>query len=209
MNMASRMVALIVSASVLLGGCGTVAPVPDHTYYRLSRPEALPVSERQSFEVPVVVGLFAADGLYADRALIYALDPEARELRQYHYQLWTDPPTRLLQRRLQYLLRESAIAPLVIDELAASQDALRISGVILRFERVPTDDGRQLAAVALKIRANRPDGTPLIDEVYRADEPAADLRLGSTVDALGRAIDRIFAEFHADLLRQAGAFHVR
>ena len=38
---------------------------------------------------------FGADGLYADQALVYALDPMRAQLRQYHYQLWTDPPTRV------------------------------------------------------------------------------------------------------------------
>lgn len=210
MGLASRITALIVlSAVLLISGCGHVDPVPDHTYYRLPRAQLLPRSEAQLFEIPVVIGLFAADGLYADRALVYALDPEARELRQYHYQLWTDPPTRILQRRLQFVLREAAIAPVVTDELPASQNAVRISGVILRFERVPTEDGRQIAAVALKIRANRNDGTPVIDEVYRADQITEGTRLGATVDALGRAIDKAFAEFHADLLKHGGAFDAR
>lgn len=195
--------------AALLAGCGQTTAVPDHTYFRMPKSQALPRSEDQDFGIPVVVELFAADGLYADRALIYALDPEARELRQYHYQLWTDPPTRLLQRRLLVELREAGIAPLVIDELAASIAALRISGVILRFERVPTGDGGYLAAVALKLRADRADGSPMIDEVYRADVVAEGKSLIATSDALGAAVDRIFAEFHGDLVKQRGAIDVR
>lgn len=202
-------VLLIGLLAVALNGCGHIAEVPDHTYYRMLRPAALPVSDVDVFDVPVVVNLFVADGLYADRALIYALDPEARELRQYHYQLWTDPPTRLLQRRLLFTLRQAQVSSLVTDELPASRNAVRISGVILRFERVPTEDGRQIAAVVLKLRANRPDGSPLIDEIYRADEAAENLRLGATADALGRALDAIFAEFHADLLAKRESFDVR
>ena len=199
-----RWLALIASA-LLVSACGHVASVPDHSYFRMPKPRVLPVSESQVFDKPIVVGLFAADGLYADRALVYAVDAEARELRQYHYQLWTDPPTRLLQRRLLVELREAGIAPLVTDELAASQDALRVSGVILRFDRVPTPQGGFLAAVALKLRADRPDGTPFIDEVYRADVPADGKSLTATADALAQAIDDIFAEFHGDLLAHPGA----
>jgi uncharacterized lipoprotein YmbA len=200
---------LLVVLVLVLSACGHVDGVPDHTYYRMPKPQTLPRSETQLFEVPVVVGLFSADGLYADRALIYALDPEARELRQYHYQLWTDPPTRLLQRRLQFELREAAIAPLVIDELAASQSAMRISGVILRFERVPTVDGGQVAAVVLKLRVDRPDGKPLIDDIYRAEVTAEGNRIGATTDALGRAVDKIFADFHADLVKSRETTNVR
>lgn len=203
-----RWLALIASA-LLVVACGHVANVPDHSYFRMPKPRVLPVSDEQAFDKPIVVGLFAADGLYADRALVYAVDVEARELRQYHYQLWTDPPTRLLQRRLLVELREAAIAPLVTDELAASQEASRISGVILRFDRVPTPQGGFLAAVALKLRADRPDGTPFIDEVYRADVPADGKSLGATVDALAEAVDDIFAEFHRDLVAQPGTDDAR
>lgn len=202
-------VAILSVCATALVACGNIAEVPDHTYYRMSRPAALKVSENPLFQVPVVVNLFAADGLYADRALVYALDPEARELRQYHYQLWTDPPTRLLQRRLALAFRLALVSNLVTDELPASQTAVRISGVILRFERVPTEDGRQIAAVVLKLRANRPDGSPIIDEIYRADERAENLRLGATADALGRALDTIFAEFHADLAATQERLDVR
>ncbi len=201
----------ITGLALVLAACGATPTVPDHTYYRMPRPQELPVAQAQVFELPVVVGLFAADGLYADRALVYALDAEANELRQYHYQLWTDPPTRVLQRRLQGMLRRSAIAPLVVDELAASQQAFRVNGVILRFERVPTTDGGSIAAVVIKLRIDRPDGTPLVDEFYRAEVPAEGRRLGDTVAALGLAVDRIFAEFHADLVEEQRkeAAHVR
>lgn len=195
--------------ALVLAACGNIPGVPDHTYFRMAEPQPLPVSTTQVFNTPIVVNLFAADGLYADRALIYALDPAGSELRQYHYQLWTDPPTRSLQRRLLIVLRDAAVAPLVTDELAASQAALRISGVILRFERVPRPEGGHMAAVAIKLRADRPDGSPFIDEVYRADAIADGHRLVATTDALAAAVDMIFAEFHADLLAHPEADNAR
>ncbi|HPW03943.1 MAG: ABC-type transport auxiliary lipoprotein family protein [Dokdonella sp.] len=195
--------------ALVLAACGNVPGAPDHTFFQMAKPAALPVSEAAPFRTPIVVNLFAADGLYADRALIYALDPEARELRQYHYQLWTDPPTRQLQRRLKRMLDAASISPLVIDALPASQAALRISGTILRFERVPAPDGGSIASVALRMRVDRPDGTPQLDEIYHADAPAADSRLISTVDALSVAVDEIFASFHGDLLQSEVREHAR
>ncbi|MEZ5460944.1 ABC-type transport auxiliary lipoprotein family protein [Dokdonella sp.] len=200
---------LIIGATLALAGCGNVPGVPDHTYFRMPPVAKLPVSPKPVFVTPLVVGLFNADGLYADRALVYAINPEATELRQYHYQLWTDPPTRLLQRRLKVELREAEIAPLVTDELAASQAAIRISGQILRFERVPTVNGGYLASVVIKLRADRPDGTPQTDEIYRADVEAVDNRLISTTEALFAAADQIFAEFYEDLLASEKYEHAR
>ena len=194
---------------LVLTACGNVPGAPDHTYFRMSKAQALPVSEIQVFSTPIVVNLFAADGLYADRALVYAIDPTGAELRQYHYQLWTDPPTRGLQRRLLIELRDAAIAPLVTDQLAASQAALRISGHILRFERVPSVGGGFIASVVLRLRADRPDGTPQFDDIYHADVDATDRSLGATVIALSSAVDQIFAEFHGDLLKSEAFEHAR
>jgi len=198
-----RIRSLAVLGWTLLAGC-SAATVPDFTYYRLPRPQPLEVLAAPEFHDPFVVDVFAADGLYADQALIYAVDPGAQQLRQYHYQLWTDPPTRILQRRLIAQLRDAAVASQVTDELPASQPAIRVSGVIIRFDRVPSAGGGFTAAVALKLRANALDGSPMIDDYYHVEVPATGTDVKSTVDAYGAALDTIYAQFFADL-RKHGA----
>jgi len=198
-----RMRALVLTATLALGGCGA-AVVPDFTYYRLPRPQPAEPLAAPAFVDPVVVDAFSADGLYADQALVYALDPDAQQLRQYHYQLWTDPPVRILQRRLIASLRELRISPQVTDELPASHPSVRISGIILRFDRVPVPGGGWNAVVALKLRAEARDGTPLVDDYYRAEQAAADTGMKATVDAYGRALDSIYARFHDDLRKHGG-----
>ena len=198
--------AVLLSGVLALAACGAPT-VPDFTYFRLPRPQPVEVAPAPAFAEPLVVDAFGADGLYADQALIYALDPGAQQLRQYHYQLWTDPPTRVLQRRLIALLRESKIAAQVTDELPASTPAVRIRGIILRFDRVPAAAGGWTAVVALKLRADGRDGRPLVDDYYRAEQAAAGNDIKSTVDAYGAALDRIYAQFHADLHRRGDAGH--
>jgi cholesterol transport system auxiliary component len=198
-----RIRSFILLGFVVLSGC-SAPTVPDFTYYRLPRPQPLEVVASPVFRAPLVVEVFAADGLYADQALIYAVDPSAQQLRQYHYQLWTDPPTRILQRRLIAQLRDAGVAPQVTDELPASQSAIRLSGVIVRFDRVPSAAGVFTAAVALKLRANALDGTPMVDDYYHAEVAASGTDVKSTVDAYGTALDTIFAQFLADL-RKHGA----
>ena len=200
-----RLVILAASLAMLaLAGCG-VPTVPDFTYYRLPRPATLAQAPAQLFG-DVVVETFGADGLYADQALIYALDPGADELRQYHYQLWTDPPTRVLQRRLIEQLRHANIAAQITDELPASHPAVRIGGVILRFDRVPVAGGGYKAIVALKLRADDAGGLPMIDDYYRAELPVGGNDIKATVDTYGAALDQIFAQFYADL-RKRGEAH--
>jgi len=200
---------IILAALIALAGCGAPPTVPDFTYFRLPPSQTLAVSATPLFQHAIVVDAFDADGLYADQALVYAEQTDAQELRQYHYQLWTDPPTRILQRRLIAELRQAHVAATVTDELPASDAAIRISGIILRFDRVPVAGGGFSAAVALKLRADGPRGAPLIDDYYRADKIAAGADLKATVDAYGAAIDEIFARFYADLRRQGANGHAR
>ncbi|HET7925529.1 MAG TPA: ABC-type transport auxiliary lipoprotein family protein [Rhodanobacteraceae bacterium] len=195
---------LALAATIALAACSSPT-VPDFTYYRLPRPEPLEAAPRPLFG-DIVVDVFAADGLFGDQALIYATDPGAQELRQYHYQLWTDPPTRVLQRRMIEQLRKTGVAGEVTDELPASHPAIRISGVILRFDRAPNEAGGFTATVALKLRADDENGVPMLDDYYRAEKPAADATMRATVDAYGAALDQVFAAFYADL-RKKGEMH--
>ena len=203
--MSARRIVLLATALVAviaLAACGAPT-VPDFTYYRLPRPQSLKAAPSPLFG-DVVVDVFAADGLYGDQALIYALDPSAQELRQYHYQLWTDPPARVLQRRLIEQLRDANVAGHVTDQLPASHPAVRISGTILRFDRAPNGSGGFNATVALKLRADDDSGTPMLDDYYRAELPTAGNDMKATVDAYGAALDKVFAEFYVDLCNRGG-----
>jgi cholesterol transport system auxiliary component len=191
-------------ATMALAAC-SAPTVPDFTYYRLPRPEPLEAAPKPLFG-DIVVDVFAADGLYGDQALIYATDAAAQELRQYHYQLWTDPPTRVLQRRMIEQLRKTNVAGVITDELPASRPAIRVSGIILRFDRAPNETGGFTATVALKLRADDATGVPMLDDYYRAEKPAADTSMRATVDAYGAALDQVFAAFYADL-RKKGEQH--
>ncbi len=201
--MTARRVALLLAVAAL-DACN-VPTVPDFTYFRLPRPALLETSPTPLFDLPVVVDSFGADGLYADQALIYAVDPSAQQLRQYHYQLWTDPPTRILQRRLIDVLRHAPASAQVTDELPASDAAIRISGIIVRFDRVPVPAGGFTAAVGFKLRADDRAGRPLFDDYYHAEVAVATADLKSTVDAYGAAVDTVFAQFYADLRKHAAA----
>jgi cholesterol transport system auxiliary component len=162
--------ALLLALLLVLSGCESV-PVPEVTWYRL--PEAvLPPAHEVRFEVPVDVAIFSADGIYADQALIYALDKDSHALRTYHYRLWSDPPARMLQRRLIRVLRQIDAAPQVSDRLPASANVLRVSGVIQRFERVE-DAGTWHVDVSLQMRVEHA-GVLLAEENYSARIPAAD-----------------------------------
>ena len=188
---------------LLLGACASAPGLPETTYYRL--PDAAPVQRLPAplIELPITVEPFSADGLYSDRALIYSPDADGGRLRTYHYQLWIDPPVRLLQRRLLGSLRELGITRVVADRLPAQMDALQISGRIAQLERVDTGDGWQVA-VALVLRADPSGGgRPWVIGRYQRQLPVQGNTVADSVKTIGLALDQIQTEFFQDLVERA------
>lgn len=190
---------LIISlvAIALLAACSPAA-VPDVTYFRLPPATPLPHADKPLSALPIEVAVFSGDGVYSEQALIYSITPDAGALRTYHYQLWSNPPSRDLQARLTTMLRDSGIATLVTDRLPASNQALRIRGNIVRYERIKRDQGYEVA-VAFEMRVEQDSGEPVIEQTYAAQAVAADATIEGSVRAFGTAVDQAFAKFYSDL----------
>ena len=192
-----------VVALIILTACATAPGLPETTYYRLPEPAALERLPEPVVALPLVVETFSADGLYSDQALIYSLDAEASRLRTYHYQLWIDPPVRLLQRRLITTLRSAGVGRIVTDRLPAQMETLRVSGRIARLERVRTSTGWDVA-VTLVLRAEPSGGgRPWVIGEYHRQLPTQGDAVAESVHAFGQALDEIGAEFVADLIERA------
>ncbi len=188
---------LAVALAVLLVACAG-APVPDVGYYRLKPVEREPVDDKKHFSIPIVVDSLIADGVYNDQAILYAQRSEG-SIKAYHYQLWDEPPGQLLQRRLIDTLRARSAARLVTDRLPPSIDSLRISGRILRFERVKQGDA-WLAGVRLELRVEHgAQHAPLLLSEYADEVPAETESIQATVRAFATAIDQCFSAFWTDL----------
>lgn len=200
--MALRTIALALIAAVLVA-CSSVPAMPETTYFRLPPPQpAIKLPEPLTTH-PIVVETFRADGLYSGQALVYALDAGARRLRTYHYQLWIDPPPRLLQRRLIASLRAAGVSRVVTDQLPTRMETVRVVGRIERLERVHGANGWEVV-VALALRAeSSSDGTPLVIGQYHQRVAAGGDQMTDSVQAVGIALDRIGDEFVDDLTRHA------
>lgn len=186
-------------AALLLAACATAPGIPETTYFRLPPRPAVEASAEPAFPHPIAVDTFIADGLHSDQALIYSLDPAGARLRAYHYQLWVDPPVRMLQRRLIGMLREANAATLVADRLPAQTQRVRVSARLERFERIRRGEG-WVTAVTLQIRVDGPDGAlPLLLRDYSEEVPAQGMSVRDSVAALGSAVDRIYLAFLGDL----------
>jgi uncharacterized lipoprotein YmbA len=182
---------------LVLAGCSPAA-VPDITYFRMPAPTPLAHADKPLSALPIEVAVFSGEGIYAEQALIYSTTADAGALRTYHYQLWSDPPSRDLQSRLTTMLRDSGIATLVTNRLPASNQALRVRGSILRYERIKSDQGYQVQ-VAFEMRVEQDSGEPIIEQTYTAQVAAADATIEGSVRAFGTAVDQAFARFYSDL----------
>jgi cholesterol transport system auxiliary component len=205
MNRSAIRVASFCIFILFIGGC-SVPSVPDVTYFRLT-PAAPPARVSKPLSIlPIEVDTFRAEGLYAEQAIIYAVSADAGALRAYHYQLWSDPPSRHLQERLTLRLRDSGISALVSDRLPASVQALRVQGRILRYERIKRESG-VVVAVAFEMRVEQETGEPLLEQNYSAEQAASDDSMAATVRAFAEAVDVTFAKFQADLITLEGGEH--
>ncbi len=188
---------LAVAATALLASCAS-DPVPDLTYYHLPAVEGVAPQPGQPFPYPIVVDPLIGDGAHGEQAILYAEDAGG-SLRGYHYQLWSEPPERMLQRRLIEQLRAAKASAVVADNLSSGLRVLRVSGVIVSYERVHA--GKDwLAKVDLEMRVDDSSrDLPLLIKSYAAAERAENDTMNATVRAFGRATDRALAEFGTDL----------
>jgi len=197
--------ASVLLVALLLGGCASAPGIPDTSYFRLPPRAPLAVAETPPLAAPVVVDPFQADGVHSDQALLYSNDPDGERIRAYHYQLWVDPPTRMLQRRLIAAMREARLAPLVAARLPAKSERWRVRGHIEAFERVRRADGWHVQ-VALQLRADFGEETvPRLLRDYREERRAEGEGVRDSVRAFGAATDAIYAQFVSELTAAAAS----
>lgn len=196
---------LLAIALATLGACSAPA-VPDQSYFRMPPVAAAtgddtarqPATATPRHAQPLAVEPFRATGVYNDQSILYALSPEG-SIKAYHYQLWDESPSVLLQRRLIATLRARNASALVTDRLPAVVPALRIGGNIEQFERVQTDSGWS-ARVRLELRVDHdPQAAPALLRTYAAEVRADTDTIQSSVRAFARAVDQCLDAFWADL----------
>ena len=188
---------LVATVALALSACAS-DPVPDVAYYRIGDAPAPPIANVQAVKAPLEVQTFLADGVYNEQAILY-VNAQAGSLRGYHYQLWGDPPVRMLQRRLIETLRTNHVAPLVADRLPSEDGVLRVIGLISHFEREKTSGAWQVK-VAFEFRVEGVNGEkPMLLKEYAETQAAADDTMPASVRAFGEAVDRCFARLIADL----------
>ena len=141
----------------------------------------------------MVVQRFTADGLTAQRPLVYGSPESPHQLRQYNYHFWADTPTRMLQELTVDVLRAAGLAERVVTpELRALAD-YELTGKIKRLEYLRGESSS--VAVRIELALNRIDGNRLIWlEDLAAERPTEDNSVASATRAMGGALSDIYRE---------------
>jgi cholesterol transport system auxiliary component len=185
--------------AMLVSACAT-DPLPDYRYYRphaLMKPAAL---VKPALDSVLEIEGFRADGVFGERPIVYSFAEEPQKLSQYHYQLWTDPPGAILQRRFVDVLTAMKVAPLVTARASPRAEPAKLTGVIERLERVRVAPGTWQVAVKLRIRIDNHRGErPLLEKTYERSLDVASDTISASVERFGQAVDGIAEAVAHDL----------
>ncbi len=197
-SLGARTIAILMMLA--LTSCGVVGPsqpLPEEHYYRLEL--SAPKSAASSLQGVLVVDALEAAAIYSRRPIVYSEDPQHLSLQEYHYHFWTDPPPRLLQRALVSYLRQAQPTATVADEAGRALWDYRISGRVLRFERLRVSGGWQIA-LELELRVDAAgERRPLLVKSYARDPVASGESMEATVQAFSQGTAEIFGNFVTDL----------
>lgn len=197
--MSPRLLSIALVFSAALTGCASAPGIPETTYFRLPERSAIAPAAAPTLDAPLVVETFYADGVHSDQSLLYSTDPDGERLRAYHYQLWIDPPTRMLQRRLILSLDQARVAPLVVERLPPQQAQYRLEARIVALERIRRGEGWVVRA-ALQFRLDHSDGSaPLLIRDYARELAVSGNSVRDSVRSMGAAIDAIYLDLLGDL----------
>lgn len=175
-------------------------PAPRDHYYRLvaASPPAL--------ASPVIDGTVEVDRVRVEaisqgRRILYRDAANPGEIAQYTYHHWVDPPNVMLQEQLVTYLRDAGAAPSVVTPAVNVDADYRISGRLVRFERLLNGANPGVVVEIELVLTRRADDALLLLETYREERTAAGSGVSEAVDAFDAAVTAIFARFVADIPR--------
>ncbi|HIJ37715.1 MAG TPA: ABC transporter [Rhodospirillaceae bacterium] len=179
-----------------LTACAGSPPPPD-VFFRLETAVVKPLP------APIFAGVLevqrlGAEGLVAERALLFSEGDQPQQLARYSYHFWTEPPASLLRDQMVTTLRAAGVAKQVVTaDLRVPADYV-IEGRLRRFEqRTGAAAGVVVDAEIglIQVRGNR----LLMVHDYHLESPAAGNSPEAAVAAFQTALDQLQQRFLGDL----------
>ena len=187
--------ASLLVALVVISACASPPPVPEDQFYRLQAVYADDPLPAPLFKGSIEVDRFVADGLTANRAIVFSKQEDSNLVRAYHYQFWIKPPTVMLRDELIGFLRKSKIADAVVTPEMRVNARYVLAGKINHLERVISKKADlALIDIELSLRDSK-NGKLLALKTYRIEEPAENETVSGIVNALNVSLSVIYADF--------------
>ncbi len=187
---------IVILAALLVSAC-TQPELPKDNFYRLQIDQAQDQGQIL-FRGGIEIERFVADGLIADRPIVYSENGNPNQVRQYHYHMWTEPPVAMLRDQLVDYLRQAKVSDKVVTPELRGNARYALIGKIRRLEKIAGKNPRAVLSLELALLEDR-TGKLIFLETYRVEQTAASDGVGDAVIALNQALSEIFARFVADL----------
>lgn len=182
---------------LLLGACAQ-PEVPTDRFYRLDVAQPQTRFAKPPLDGTLEVERFVADGLTAGRPITYSESGRPREVLEYHYHFWTEPPTIMLRDQLVAYLRAAKVADTVVTPEHRVEPDYELSGKIKRLEQVKGKPPGAVVELELALKRSA-DGRILILHTYRIEAEAKSGTVAAAVEALNSALGLIYARFLNDI----------
>jgi ABC-type uncharacterized transport system auxiliary subunit len=192
-------------AVVLLSAAGACVPqaeIPPDRFYRIPLATGeLPLGKSRPAQT-VVVERPVAEGLLVSRPIVFSEDEGARELREYRYDYWAEPPPVMIRDALVACLERTRFAERVVTDTIRVAADFSVIGNLQRLEHRVATPSKAVVEIKLGIVDNRNDR--LVHwSTYFAEAAAADDSVTAAVDAFAGAFSEICWSLATDIAKLA------
>jgi len=175
--------------------------VPADRFHRLNVGTPSTAFETPRLQGTLEVERFHANDVLQDRAIVFVEQDNPNVLHQYQYQLWADPPTRMLQAATVEYLRDAHLAEQVVTTGLRVDPSYTLTGDLKKLEHVVGNSSSVQVELEYRLRDYQ-HGELVWVKTYRVGKPARDASVAAATEAIGEAVDEILANLTADLARR-------
>ena len=199
LQLSSRSLVSTVALCSILAGCGGQGvPVPSDRFHRLHVGGPATVYETPRLGGTVEVGRFDADGVLQGREIVFVEHENPNVMHQYQYQLWADPPTRMLQAATVDYLRDARVADQIVTAGLRVEPSYTLTADIKKLEHVIGNSSSVLVELEYSLRDYR-RGDLVWVKTYKVAKPVGDSSVSAATEAMSQAVDEILSNLTTDL----------
>lgn len=176
---------------LLLSACSNLPAPPPDQYFRLITPPAAAVSVNAA---RIQVETVEAHGIYAERPLLFRENGKAGATQQYRYDLWSEPPAKILRDTLVEHLRAQYGAERVWTSEARAPADFVVRGRLRALEQL-LESGGVRALLSLEFVVTDAEGNVVAVSESSEEIPAASPTTADFVAALNQGLARAYTTF--------------